>query len=136
MRAEALHHLQHVGGQEDGEPPPAHQAREERGERLLGDRVHALEGLVEEEELRAVDERGGEPELLLHAEAVVGDQLAPVLGELHGREQLVGAAGGLAAGESEEPRHEDQVLAPGQPVEEQHAVRHHPEAALDPGRIA
>src|SRR5439155_19064074 len=82
VAAEALDDLQDVGGEEDRGAARDH-ALEHRLERAGGDRVHSLERLVEEENARAVDDGGGERELLLHAVGVVGDERFRPVGELH-----------------------------------------------------
>src|SRR4051812_2686111 len=136
MRAEALDDLQDVGSEEDRQPPALDEPGEKRRQRGLRHRVDAFERLVEEEELRAMDERRGEAELLLHPETVVGDELAAILGELHRLEQLVGAAGGLGAAQAEQPPDEGEVLAPGEAVEQEHSVRDYADAALHLRRVA
>src|SRR5205814_4486826 len=112
------------------------EAHEQRGERLLRDGIDAFERLVEEEQLRSVDERRREPQLLLHPEAVVADQLALVARALHRLEQLVGAPACLVARVSEQPCDEDEVLAPREAIEEEQAVRHDSDVALHVCRVA
>src|SRR5215207_8871484 len=63
--AEPLDYLQHVRREEDGQAARG-QSREQVLERPRRYRVHALEGLVEEQNLGAVYERARERELLLH----------------------------------------------------------------------
>jgi hypothetical protein len=99
-------------------------------QRGLRHRVHAFERRVEEEKLGSVDQGGRQRQLLAHAEGVVGDQLPPIRGELHGREQLVRAAGGLFASEPVQATYEHEVLPAGEAVEEQEPVRDHADAAF------
>src|SRR5437879_6066359 len=129
--AEPLHDFQDVRGEEHAEPAAADEIREQRGERSLGHRVHPFERLVQEEQLRTVDERGRQRQLLAHAEGVVRDQLAGIACQLHRLQQLVGAAGGFRAAQAVEAPHEDQVLPAGEPIEEKQAVRNYPDAALE-----
>ena len=98
--AEPLHDFQDVRGEEHGEPAAADEIREQRGERSFGHRVHPFERLVQKEQLRTVDERGRQRQLLAHAEGVVCDQLAGVARQLHRLQQLVGAAGRFRAAQA------------------------------------
>src|ERR1035441_8535365 len=94
--AQALDDLQHMRGEEDGGAARDH-ALQHLLQRAGGDGVDAFEGLVEEEHLGAVDDRGGQRKLLLHAVREVGDQLLVFAGEVHEFEQFFGAllGGGL-----------------------------------------
>src|SRR6266545_2093229 len=77
--AEPLHHVEHVGGEEEGHPLGGHAPQEVRHHpaRHGGDPV---ERLVQEEHPRVVDEGRRQGQLLLHPLREVGDQLAPVVG--------------------------------------------------------
>ena len=56
------------------------------------DRIDALERLVEEEHLWPVDQRGGQRDLLAHADGVVHDELVGVLLQAERLQQRGGAA--------------------------------------------
>ena len=87
--------------------------------------VDALEGLVEEEDPRAVNERGAERELLLHAEAVVGDQRARAGLEIERLEELLRRAVDHRVVEPVHAPHEAQVLRAGEHLEQRHVLGHH-----------
>ena len=75
-------------------------------------------GLVEKEDLGAVDDGGGEGEFLLHAVGEVGDELFGVGGETHEVEQLVGAGCGGGGVQAVHAADEAEVLGGGEAAEE------------------
>ena len=87
MRAEPLHNLKHMRGEEDGCAAMNH-ALQHGFQGAGGDGVDALKRLVEKKDARAVDDGGRKRELFLHAVRKVGDELFAVVGEAHEVEQL------------------------------------------------
>jgi hypothetical protein len=120
VRAEALDDFKHVRGEEDGGAAGDH-ALQHVLEGVGGDGIDAFEGLVEEEELGAVDDGGGEGELLAHAVGVVGDELLGFVGEAHELEEFGGALGGGGFIQAIHAADEGEVLAGGEFAEEGHA---------------
>ncbi len=88
--AQPLHHVEHVRGEEEGHAARG-QAPQEVAHHAAGDGVDAVERLVEEEHLRAVDEGAGEGQLLAHALRVVHHELAALVGQGEELEELLGA---------------------------------------------
>ena len=115
--AQPLHHVEHVRGEEEGDPAGG-QAAQEVAHHAAGHGVDAVQGLVEEEHLRPVDEGAGEGELLAHALRVVHHELAALVGQGEELEELLRPPTRLGAREPVHPRGEEQVLFPGQPLVE------------------
>ena len=90
-RAELLDDFQHVRGEEHGRA--ASDALLERvAERARGHGVHALERLVEEQQIRIGHQRRGQREFLLHAVRIFERQLFLLVREIHHRQQFLGSA--------------------------------------------
>jgi hypothetical protein len=120
---EPLHHLQHVAGEKDGHRASRHQILKHLADARDRHCVDPLERLIEEEQLRPVDERAGQRQLLLHAVAVILDELAALGGELHGLEQLGRSPGRDEPVEPVELPLDAKHLASGEALEEGQAVR-------------
>ena len=91
--AELLDQRHHVAGHEHG-AAAGHEPGEDALDRGRGDRVHGLERLVEHEQPRRVQQRGGQPDHLPHPGGVVDDQRPlGVPAQLQHVEQLVRPAG-------------------------------------------
>jgi hypothetical protein len=133
---QALHHLQHVAREEDRQRPPGDEVLQHPPDPAHRHGVDPLEGLVEEEEPRTVDEGAPERQLLAHPVAVVGDDLPRLVGELQRPEQLLGPLGRGGAIEPVELPVDPQLLRSGQPLEEGEAVRHDADERLDLARVA
>ena len=104
-------------------------------DRLAADRVEAGRRLVEEDDLRAVHERGGEVEAALHA---AGVRLHAAVGgvlEVDDLEQAADALLRLARGHAVEPRLQRQQLAAGLEVVEPRLLQRDADAAADGGGL-
>src|ERR1017187_8120133 len=127
--ADALDGFEHVGGHEDGAALVGEAAQPLLHERDTGG-VDALEGLVEEQDLRGMDDGGGEGHALAHAGGVFGQSLGGI-GEFERVEQFGDA---LARGdfvEAEHAGHKGQELLGIERVEEAEGFRHNADALLD-----
>ncbi len=102
---------------------------------LGGDRVDALERLVEEEHVRVVQQGGGEADLLAHAGGVVGDQLVGVVGEVEDGEQFLGPAVDLGARQSAQPAVVLEQLAAAEPLEHAQALGQDADPGLGGDRV-
>src|ERR1051326_604831 len=100
----------------------------ERGGR---DGVDALEGLVEEQDFRAVNHRGGERRFFLHAMRVIGYKFVSGIGQVHELQELGGTRGGGGAVQAVHPSYEIEQLRAGKPLKERQAFWHHANPALD-----
>src|SRR5262249_11278270 len=89
--AEALDHLHNMGAEEDCGAVVG-QIAQDGADHAGANRVYALKRLIEEEHLGAVDERGGQRDLLAHAHGVVHHQLVGVGLQIEDVEQRGGAA--------------------------------------------
>ena len=134
MRAEALDDLQHMRGEEDGSAARDH-ALQHGLEGVGGNGVHSLEGLIEKQHLRPVDDGGGERELLAHAVGVIRDELLRLIGEAHEVQQLGAALLGGGLVEAVHAADEVQVLGRGEFAEERHAFGHDADVALHLNRV-
>ncbi len=95
------------------------------------DRVHAVGGLVQQQDLRRVDQRAGQAQLLFHsARELVGQ---PVLerGEVAETQQALDARRPLLARDLEEVRVEEEVLQHGEVAVETEALGHVRDTVLD-----
>jgi hypothetical protein len=128
--AEALDDLEDVGGEKDGRAASDH-ALKHGLEGAGGDGVYAFKGLVEEEDLGAVDDGGGECELFLHAVGEVGDELFGLGGEAHEFEKLGGAGGGGGGVETVHAADEAKVFGGGEAAEEGEAFGDDADLAFD-----
>jgi hypothetical protein len=134
--AQPLDDIEHVRGQEHRRVARAHEPAQELAQAAGRHGVHALEGLVQEQQARPMDERTGQRQLLAHAVRVTRHQLARVLGKLHRRQQLAPAVGGVRARQAVHAADEAQVLLAGQPFEQVQTVGNDADAAFDRDRIA
>ncbi len=101
-----------VGGEDDGDALLAEAADGvPHGDAGLG--IEAGGGLVEEEDLGAVGDGAGDLDALGEAAGELGGVGVGALGEQELREELVGAVGGLGAGEAEVEAVEVDVLEDG-----------------------
>ncbi len=86
--AEFLHDFENVRGEKDG-----HSGPDQRPEKVLdqprGHRIDALEGLVEKEELRFVDQSRTERQFLFHPVAEIDDLFPALAGEVHQLQQFL-----------------------------------------------
>ncbi len=107
--AELFDLIHAVGGEEDGAALLAQideGVHEERGV----DGVEAAEGLVHDDELGLVKERGNELDLLLHALGELFGLLGDGLGDLHALAPDVGALRGCRRVEAVELAEEDELV--------------------------
>src|SRR6266571_2735753 len=132
--AEPLHHVEHVGGEEEGHPLGGHPPQEVR-HHPARDGVDPVERLVQEEHPRVVDEGRGQGQLLLHPLRVVGDQLAPVVGQAEELEELGRAPPGLRPRQPVHAPRELQVLLPGEPLVERKLLGQDPDHPLHPQQV-
>ncbi len=101
----------HLVAREEHRDPLRREAADERLHVAHPGRVEAGLGLVEDEQPRAAQERGGDAEPLAHPVGVAADPVARPVGQVDGVEHLVDPRAGVAAVEG---REQLQVLAPGQ----------------------
>ena len=97
------HHHRHAG-------PPLADAIDELPELAPRERIHAGGGLVEHEQLRVVDQRAAEAELLLHAARELPGRALAEARQTGGREQLVDLRLALGARVPEQAAEEVDVL--------------------------
>ncbi len=116
--------LVEIGGGDDDGDPLAAQAVENAPEVAPRHRIDAGGRLVEQQHLRRVDERAGEPELLFHAARQLAR--APLAERRHagGREQARRALLPVATADAEEFGEELDVLVDGQVFVEPEPLRH------------
>src|SRR5271168_1453442 len=88
--AEALDDFKDMRGEEDGGASGNH-SLQHLLQRTGGDGVDAFEWLVEEENLRVVNDGRGKSELLLHTVGKIGDELFGLSGEVHEFEEFLAA---------------------------------------------
>ena len=127
--------LVHVVGRDDQRRPAPLQLVEALPQQVPRLRVEAGRRLVQDDQLRLVDERAGDRQAPLHA---AGQRLDLVLGalvELDELEQLVGALAGDVAGDVEVARVHLEVLAHRQLGVEVVDLRHHAQLRLDLARL-
>src|SRR4051812_3833274 len=134
VAAQAFDDLENMGSEKDGRAAGDH-ALQHRLQRAGSDGVHAFEGLVEEENLRAMDHSCGHGELLLHSVRVVRDKLFGLVGELHELEQLDGALGGGLAIKTVHASGIAQEFSSGQAAEQSHSFGNDADLALHLDRI-
>jgi hypothetical protein len=132
--AEALNDFENVGGEEDSCAAGDH-ALQHLLEGAGGDGVDALEGLVEKEDLRPVDDGCGEGELFLHAVREVGDELLGFAGKVHEFEELFAALESGGVVQAVHLADEAQVFGGGEASEESHAFGNDADLALDFERV-
>ena len=129
VAAEAFDDFEHVRGEENRGAARDH-AVQHRLERAGGDGVHALERLVEKQNLWAVNDGGGEGQFLLHAVRVVGDQGFRLIGELHEVEEFHRALGRDVPAEAVHVADEIQIFGAGETAEKRDALRHDTDLTL------
>ena len=95
--AQPLDELHHVAREHDRRSR-RREVLEQGADRARRHRIDRLERLVEEQQPRAVQQRGREHELLAHAVAVVDDERVGRVGEPEQVEELLGAVGRRRAG--------------------------------------
>ena len=88
---------QQVAGEEQAHPLAVRQVAGQLDHLLAAGRVHAVRRLVEDQQLRVVDDRRGELQPLLHAGGVRLDRAVARLVEADVVEHLVGALHGVGA---------------------------------------
>ena len=93
--------------------------------------VDAFEGLVEEEDARAVDDGGGERELALHAVGEIGDKLFAVVGEAHEVEEFFGSGARGIGVEAVHAADKGEVFGRGETAEKRHALGDDTDLALE-----
>ena len=98
-------------------------------------RVEAGCGLVEEEQLRLVDQGAGDRQPPLHAARQWLDLVVLALGELGKVEELVGATAALVSRQAEVAAVQDEVLADGQLRVKRVLLRHDAETSPDLGAV-
>jgi hypothetical protein len=133
--AEPLHQRHHVTGEHD-RAAACHEPLQDRADRRGRHRVHRLERLVEQEQLRVVQQRSGQRDLLAHAGGVVHHHDALRRVEFEHAEQFIGALADHLTGHAAEQAQVRQDLAPSQPVRQGQAVRQHADQRLGGHRIA
>ena len=133
MVTEPFHHFEDVRGEEDG-GSVFHQIEEDVLHEPGADRIHALEGLVHEIELRLVNERRRHGDPFPHPFGVLGDQGPLFVGEFEKFHQFSGSLAGKLTGEAVHPAHELQKLEAGEAVEEQRLIGDEADSLLD-GRL-
>ena len=130
VTAKTLDDFEHMGCKENGSPAGDH-TLEHRFQGAGGNRVDAFERLVEKEDLRAVDNGGGEGKFLLHAVGIIGDELVGLIGELHELEELCRAPGAGVAVEAVHAADEGQVLGSGQAAKESQTLGYDADLAFN-----
>lgn len=91
-----------VGGDQDRDAEVGVDAADQAQHLVAADRVEAVGGLVEEHQLRVVDQRLGELDALLHAGGVAADGAVALLVQPHVAQ---GVRGALTGGGRREPGH-------------------------------
>jgi hypothetical protein len=91
--------------------------------------------LVEEQQVRVVDQRPGDRQPPLQAAGEAVDLLAALVGELEERQELVGPGGHLGARQSEVAPVDQQVLAHRELGVERVVLRAHPQPRPDRGPV-
>ena len=86
--------------------------------------VEAVRGLVQEQQLRIVDQRGGQLEPLLHAQGVLVRLAVALFPQAHEVHDLVGALEGRAARHARQPAHVGHHVDAEQAGDEALALRH------------
>ena len=132
--ADLLDELHDVAGEQHGRAR-ADEAGQQPADDVGGDRIDALERLVQEQHRGVVDQGAAEHGLLAHAGGVVGDQPLGVLGQVEHVQQLLGPGAGLAGRHAAEPPGVFQQLLTAQPLEQPGLGRHHPDDRLGGGRV-
>jgi hypothetical protein len=132
--AQALDHLEHVAGEDDG-AAAGHVTLEDVADQRCRDRVDRLERFVQHQQPRCMQQRAGQADLLLHAGRIVDHQGAVAGAQLEHVEQLPGS---LVDGRRVHPTQQPVIgeqLGAGQPVEVAYAVGQHAEPGLGRGGV-
>ena len=128
--------LVHVVGRDDERRAAPLQLVEPLPKQVARLRVQAGGGLVEDDEVRLVDERASDRQAPLHAAGQGLDLVLGALVELDELEELIGPLAGDLAGDVEVARVHLQVLAHRQLGVEVVDLRHDAELGLDLARLA
>ena len=115
-------------------PRPA-SARNRASQHERGGDVQAGEGLVEDEDFRIVQERGGEENLLAHTLGVRRQGGVAVVPESEGAEEFVHLGIEDAARHAAKPAHQLKILASGEVRVEVGLLRHVADAPLEGGEV-
>ena len=129
VRAQPLDDLQDVRRQEDRRAA-GHEAGQQVADDARRHRVHPLERLVEEQQVRVGQQRRGQGQLLLHAVRVFQRQLLLLVLQAEQRQQLVDAAADRVARQQVHAADEGEVLAGRQVVEQGQVFGDDADAAL------
>ena len=124
--------LEVLGGQKDGHPLLGGEPLDLLPERAAALRIEAGRRLVEEEDLRPVDERQREVEAALHAARVPADLAIGGIGQPDALDQLVAALPALILRDALERRLQPHVLAGGQMDVERRFLERRPDHAANP----
>lgn len=98
-----------------------------------GHRVHGFKRLVQDQNARAMNHRGGQADLLGHAGRIIGDHRVGGPGQVESIEQVLGATRGLIAAHAAQHAGVDEQLQTGQSVEDLVGLGHDADHAL--GRV-
>ena len=115
-----------TGAHEAGQQPPDH---------VGGDRINALERLVQEQHRRIVDERAAERGFLAHARRVVGDQPVRIPRQIQHVQQLHGTRACLIGRQAAQPPGVLEQLRAAEPLEQPDLRWHHAHDCLRCRRI-
>ena len=127
--------VEEVGRQEDGRPAPRELAQE-RAEAAPRERVEARRRLVEEEDLRSVEERLGDLDAAREASGKGLHAVARAVRDLHPREELACAGAKRRAAEAEDGAVDEEVLEDGQLPIEARRLEDDAEAAAEAAEVA
>jgi hypothetical protein len=119
--------LQVLGGQQHG-GAGVHQLADQRPQVPAAGRVQPGSGLVQEQHLRAADQAGGQVEPSAHAARVGLDLPVGGLSQADARQQLAGAAAGLAARQAVEAADQLDVFPAGEVIVDRGVLASQPDA--------
>src|SRR5882762_76956 len=106
---------QDVGGEEHG-PPPRLQVEDDVAHLPPPDRIEPRHRLVQDDELRIVDQRLGQPDALQHPFRVETELPVAAVGEAHAFEEILDAPASRGRVQPEQPRVKVEELLPGEVV--------------------
>ena len=132
--ADLLDQLHDVAGEQHGRAG-AGQPRQQPADHVGGDRIHALQRLVQEQHRRVVDQGAAERGLLAHAGGIVSDQPLGISGQVQHVQQLRRPRPRLGDGQAAQPPGVLQHLLAAQPLEQPGLGRHHPDDRLGGNRV-
>ena len=133
--ADALHLLQLVRREEDGDALPGAQVLDDAEQPDDAGGVEAERGVVQDDELRLLEQDVGQAEALAHAARVLHDGLVGGVLELDHVEQLGDARVGVGARDAVELGGEAEVLCAGQVAVEADGLREVADPPLDGERV-